>query len=102
MTPLQTGFGMLEAGSVSYKNVANIMVKNVIDVTFGKYTWLMSRQVSSTGGLAYWACGYAFTFGRPSNWFCGFGNFLFSPSFSDENVGTIYTHYVFQVHHVLS
>ena len=33
---MQTGFGMLEAGSVSYKNMANIMVKNVVDVTIGE------------------------------------------------------------------
>jgi hypothetical protein len=39
-----TGFALLETGCVSSKNVANIMIKNSIDVT--------------VGGLAYWMFGY--------------------------------------------
>jgi len=32
---MQSGFGLLEAGCVSSKNIANIMVKNVVDVCMG-------------------------------------------------------------------
>ena len=39
---------------MSPKNVANIMVKNVVDV--------------SLGGVLYWAFGYGLSFGTPSNW----------------------------------
>ena len=33
---MQSGFGLLEAGYVSVKNVAGIMIKNVVDVVLGK------------------------------------------------------------------
>ena len=59
---MQSGFGLLEAGCVSSKNIANIMVKNVVDVTMG--------------GITYWSFGYGLSFGSPSNAFCGFGNFF--------------------------
>ena len=44
---MQSGFGLLEAGSVSKKNESNIMMKNAIDVV--------------CGGFSYWLYGYAFT-----------------------------------------
>lgn len=38
---MQTGFGLLEAGIVSKKNQVNIMMKNVVDVVLGGFTyWL--------------------------------------------------------------
>jgi hypothetical protein len=38
---MQTGFGLLESGCVSIKNECNIMVKNMIDVVLGGFTyWL--------------------------------------------------------------
>lgn len=43
------GFGLLESGRVSSKDEVNIMVKNVVDVVFG--------------GFSYWAFGFGFTFG---------------------------------------
>ncbi len=60
---MQTGFGLLEAGHVSSKNVANAMFKNVIDVTLG--------------GISYWMFGYGLSFGKPSTPFCGYGDFFF-------------------------
>ena len=41
---MQTGFGMLESGCVSVKNEVNIMMKNIIDVVLG--------------GFTYWVFGY--------------------------------------------
>uniref|UniRef100_A0A914V2I2 Ammonium transporter AmtB-like domain-containing protein n=1 Tax=Plectus sambesii TaxID=2011161 RepID=A0A914V2I2_9BILA len=79
---MQTGFGMLEAGSVSYKNIANIMVKNCVDVTLG--------------GLVYWVAGYALSFGEPSTPFFGYGNFFVTAA-TVADTGRQYAHYVFQL-----
>jgi len=45
---MNAAFGLLEAGCVRYKNVLNIMMKNLADLTLG--------------GLVWWTCGYAFAF----------------------------------------
>lgn len=79
---MQTGFAMLECGCVSAKNVANIMIKNVVDV--------------SLGGFSYWLFGYAISFGRPSDWFMGYGSFCFAVSESNGKMGSDYSHYFFQ------
>mmetsp|Transcript_33899 Transcript_33899/g.43551 ORF Transcript_33899/g.43551 Transcript_33899/m.43551 type:complete len:482 (+) Transcript_33899:138-1583(+) len=47
---MQTGFGMLEVGSVSTKNTKNILVKNVFD--------------ASIGALCWWSFGYAAAMGN--------------------------------------
>ncbi|XP_035668368.1 putative ammonium transporter 3 [Branchiostoma floridae] len=67
---MQSGFGLLESGTVSPKNEVNIMVKNASDVLYG--------------GLAYWMFGYAFSFGESpwSNAFCGLGQFFYTYAFS--------------------
>ena len=78
---MQTGFGMLEAGTVSSKNIANIMIKNVVDV--------------SIGGLAYWSFGYGLSFGDEGNAFVGFGEF-FVTSKDTRTMGTFYAKYMFQ------
>eukprot|EP00111_Clytia_hemisphaerica_P023681 TCONS_00069791-protein len=82
---MQSGFGLLEAGSVSSKNECNIMVKNAVDVIFG--------------GLGYWICGFAFSFGEDetySNAFTGFGSF-FTGSSNDDNSDIILSKYFFQL-----
>ncbi|XP_068701814.1 putative ammonium transporter 3 isoform X2 [Montipora foliosa] len=74
---MQSGFGLLESGSVSRKNEANIFVKNAIDVIFG--------------GLSYWIFGFAFTFAldHRGNGFCGLGYFLTN---ADENqMGNVFS-----------
>merc|ERR1719494_1759170 len=49
---MQSGFGLLESGMVSRKNEANVIVKNMLDVTLG--------------GVAFWFVGYGLGFG-PNN-----------------------------------
>lgn len=46
---MQTGFAMLCAGSIRAKNVKNVLLWNLLD--------------SCGGGLAFWACGFAFAYG---------------------------------------
>ncbi|XP_033750890.1 putative ammonium transporter 3 [Pecten maximus] len=77
---MQSGFGLLESGSVSVKNEANIMVKNAVDVIFG--------------GLTFWAFGYAFAFGEDGNSFCGWGHFFVNAS--EQNIGWVYSKFFFQ------
>ena len=49
---MQSGFGLLEAGSCSQGYEVNIMMKNIVDVAFGS--------------LAYYLVGYGISFGQPS------------------------------------
>eukprot|EP01083_Nonionella_stella_P151701 485241_1 len=62
---MQAGFTMLEAGTVSRKNVVNIIFKNLMDVCIGALCWFIF--------------GHAFAFGkkgdRADNPFIGEGNF---------------------------
>ncbi|KAI8506269.1 Ammonium Transporter Family [Branchiostoma belcheri] len=80
---MQSGFGLLESGSVSTKNEVNIMVKNASDVLFG--------------GLTYWIFGYAFSFGESplSNSFCGIGQFFVDAD--EANMGWIFSRFFFQM-----
>ena len=62
---MQAGFAMLEAGFVRAKNTANILMKNVLDV--------------SAGAVAFWAVGWAVAYGvsgDASNGFMGDGHFF--------------------------
>ena len=82
------GFGLLEAGVVSHKNEANIMVKNACDIIFG--------------GMAYWLFGFAFSFGTDNEGstsfeFTGSGDYALNVDSSEERMGATYTLFVFQL-----
>ncbi|CAI9731315.1 putative ammonium transporter 3 [Octopus vulgaris] len=79
---MQSGFGLLESGSVSSKNEVNIMVKNAVDVI--------------VGGLSFWMFGYALVYGEDfgiSNPFFGWGDFFVSTRSRD--VGWVYSKFFF-------
>lgn len=71
-TLLQSGFALLEAGTIRSKNVRNILLKNVID--------------ACVAAIAWWAVGDAFAYGNTScdnaNPFIGTSNFFSSDSSS--------------------
>eukprot|EP00811_Abedinium_folium_P033188 NODE_6171_length_1698_cov_24.518141.p1 GENE.NODE_6171_length_1698_cov_24.518141~~NODE_6171_length_1698_cov_24.518141.p1 ORF type:complete len:489 (+),score=124.13 NODE_6171_length_1698_cov_24.518141:131-1468(+) len=80
---MQAGFTLLEAGSVSAKNVINILEKNLLDICVGAFCW--------------WVLGYGFAFGEDYGKFIGTS--LFSSRHkdfklqSDEN-GSVTFHYL--------
>lgn len=80
---MQSGFGLLESGSVSSKNEVNIMVKNAVDVLFG--------------GLSYWMFGYGLSFGedKGTNSFAGVGHFFVHSENNVDEFGTLYAHFFF-------
>lgn len=82
---MQTGFGLLESGCVSMKNTVNIMMKNIIDIVLG--------------GFTYWIFGYGLSFGRGSltNPFIALGDFFIDPSDDDPLMGQIFTSFLFQL-----
>ena len=79
---MQSGFGLLEMGSSMPGFEVNIMVKNVMDVVFG--------------ALAYWLVGYGLSYGRPSNPFCGMGDFCPNDPYTATEAGLMYSQYIFQ------
>lgn len=54
---MQTGFAMLEAGSVASKNTLNILFKNLCDACFA--------------AIGFWLIGYGVAFGKANNGFIG-------------------------------
>jgi Amt family ammonium transporter len=54
---MQPGFAMLEAGLIRAKNVGNIIIKNVADL--------------SLGSIVYWAVGFSIMFGASNGGFIG-------------------------------
>ncbi|CAG0893557.1 unnamed protein product [Darwinula stevensoni] len=81
---MQTGFGMLEAGSVTKKNEVNILMKNVVDLVFR--------------GITYWAFGFGLQYGSGpgTNPLFGVGNFLLNEDGQDE-MGFVYAKFIFQM-----
>lgn len=76
---------MLESGCVSVKNEVNIMMKNIIDVVLG--------------GFTYWMFGYGMSFGRGaySNPFIALGDFFIDPGVDDPLMGQIFAAFLFQL-----
>lgn len=54
---MQSGFALLEAGTVRQKNFQNVLLKNCMDACIG--------------GLVWWACGYGFSYGDVDGGFIG-------------------------------
>lgn len=59
---MQAGFALLEAGFSRAKNVVNIMMKNLADL--------------SLGSIAFWCVGFGIMFGTSAGWFGQDGFFL--------------------------
>ncbi|XP_057308412.1 putative ammonium transporter 3 [Hydractinia symbiolongicarpus] len=81
---MQSGFGLFESGMVSRRSEANVIVKNMLDVTLG--------------GLAYWFIGFGFSFGpntKDSAKMSGEGYFLTDVDLNNE--AHVYTQYFFQL-----
>ncbi len=60
---MQPGFALVEAGFTRAKNTSNILMKNIVDFTFGS--------------LLFWLIGFGFMFGA--------GGFIGMPSFMDSS-----------------
>ena len=73
---MQAGFAMVEAGFVRSKNVANILMKNMLDC--------------SLGAVAFWAVGWGIAYGYSGDsagGFIGNGHFFLGGSFGDDYAG---------------
>ncbi|XP_022103038.1 putative ammonium transporter 2 isoform X2 [Acanthaster planci] len=83
---MQSGFGLLESGSVSQKNEVNIMVKNAVDVLFG--------------GISYWMFGYGLSFDKigsdfkSNHPFVAVGEFFVDET-NPDRVGSVFSHFFF-------
>ncbi len=82
---MQAGFALVEAGLTRAKNVANIMMKNLMDF--------------SAGVLAFGAVGFAIAFGAGNGFLGTSGWFLDPGTFVDGYFGTLSlpTFFIFQV-----
>lgn len=78
---MQSGFALQEAGFVSQKNLANIMVKNTVDVAIG--------------GIFYWMFGYGISFGD-GNAFMGTERYFHRGCWNNPVSGSKCTEYIFQ------
>ncbi|KAK6636427.1 hypothetical protein RUM43_010088 [Polyplax serrata] len=82
---MQTGFGLLESGCISLKNEVNIMMKNIVDIVLG--------------GFTYWLFGYGLSFGRSpyTNSFIAFGDFAVDADVGDPLMGPRFAAFIFQL-----
>jgi Amt family ammonium transporter len=82
---MQAGFALVEAGLTRAKNVANIMMKNLMDF--------------SAGVLAFGLVGFAIAFGSGNDFFGTEGWFLNPNHFTEGYFGTLSlpTFFIFQV-----
>lgn len=81
---MQTGFAMLEVGCVQVKNTRNILLKNVLDASFGALTW--------------WLLGYGIAMGDSSgNGFVGTTAYALNKAdFMVGDGGYLYAFWLFQ------
>src|SRR5882724_4296862 len=81
---MQTGFSLLESGSVRRKNQVSIILKNCCDPLFS--------------GLAFWTVGYGLSFTIDTDYmnpFVGWGQFMVESS--EPNMGQLYASYTYRL-----
>ena len=80
---MQAGFAMLEAGATRAKNAANIIMKNVMDI--------------SIGSLVFWMIGFGFMFGANESGLIGTSNFFLSDIDPSTDTGMFdFSFFIFQ------
>jgi len=79
---MQTGFAMLEVGSVNAKNTRNILLKNVLD--------------GSLGALIWWLIGYGIAQGESPSGFVGTSGFALQIDEFETPTGYGYASWLFQ------
>jgi len=72
---MQTGFAMLEVGSVSIKNTKNILIKNICDAAIGAICW--------------WLVGFGLAFGETSGRFLGTSGYALKGEYFEADDGTL-------------
>jgi len=72
---MQTGFAMLEVGSVSIRNTKNILIKNIGDAVLGAICW--------------WLIGFGVAFGESSGGFIGTSGFALKGEMFESEDGTL-------------
>ncbi len=78
---MQAGFAMVEAGLTRAKNSVNIMMKNLMDFTFGS--------------ISYWAIGFGLMFGISASGVIGTSGFFLS-DFAKDSDPWVYAFWIFQ------
>lgn len=81
---MQSGFAMVEVGSVREKNAQNILIKNLFD--------------ACAGALAFWLFGYGFAYGQTGDMggFIGHNPETFAASGFENSETNHYNQWVFQ------
>jgi len=80
---MQAGFGLVEAGLTRGKNVANIMMKNLMDCM--------------AGVMAFFLIGYTIAYGPEGNDLIGLGGWFLADAGPYEGGLTLHTNFFFQV-----
>ena len=78
---MQSGFALVEVGTVRHKNAQSILIKNLCD--------------SALGAIGFWLIGYAFAFGDV-NYFIGYDPKYFASSGFKELPTDNYKWFIFQ------
>jgi Amt family ammonium transporter len=80
---MQAGFALVESGLTRAKNAANIVAKNLADM--------------SIGAIAYWAVGAGLAYGATQGGFFGGNGFFFQPGAEGAALGGDGVQFVFQL-----
>ncbi|XP_055597080.1 putative ammonium transporter 2 [Uranotaenia lowii] len=85
LVTMQTGFALVNAGTVTKQNSVNMMMKNTVD--------------TAIGGFAFWLVGFGLAYGRSAanNMFIGWGDFLVDCARTDPLMGGVMTAFMYEI-----